>query len=336
MYLDDTLIVYIRDIALVGLVTLPALILTVLLCLRTPGSGDDPRRQWVKFTKVAFGLFTLGRDVLIREVSRFNVLRMVYGGVGAESFDWVIESYDSQYVVLETLASICIPIRNVGQAAVFLSLFYLTRAFALLQSDKTSEGLSAGQKWTLGAFIWVCLAGVTSMCLSFSSWAARVAAGFGNRSSGDMSSFYRSIASFSLDVALYATHLICAISVMVYIAKTRKKLGTRLLKFCVEKDLLEQDADPRNLQASNLMLTCGILWLIRITWVVLYIVLSNLVVSGYGGWEALLISIIDDLLDVYLCFVVLVLLYVLATVDKYAVLQPQEQEQRTKNREQVA
>ncbi|KAK1964468.1 hypothetical protein LY78DRAFT_582409 [Colletotrichum sublineola] len=243
---------------------------------------------------------------------------MVYGGVGAESFDWVIESYDSQYVVLETLASICIPIRNVGQAAVFLSLFYLTRAFALLQSDKTSEGLSAGQKWTLGAFIWVCLAGVTSMCLSFSSWAARVAAGFGNRSSGDMSSFYRSIASFSLDVALYATHLICAISVMVYIAKTRKKLGTRLLK------------------ASNLMLTCGILWLIRITWVVLYIVLSNLVVSGYGGWEALLISIIDDLLDVYLCFVVLVLLYVLATVDKYAVLQPQEQEQRTKNREQVA
>ncbi|KAK2008944.1 hypothetical protein LZ32DRAFT_608962 [Colletotrichum eremochloae] len=145
------------------------------------------------------------------------------------------EGWTPKYVASRTLGSINIPIEHVGSATVFLSLFHLARAVALLPSDERPIGLSAGQKWARAVFIWVCLASVTSMCLFFSVWAGEVANNDYGTFTDDVSSFYRSIVSTSLRIALYATHIICAICVLVYIAKTRKKLGlsTTSHKVCI-------------------------------------------------------------------------------------------------------
>ncbi|EFQ34552.1 uncharacterized protein GLRG_09696 [Colletotrichum graminicola M1.001] len=218
------------------------------------------------------------------------------------------EGYSSKYLAGWVLQSVSIPFVHVGAASVFLSLFYLTRVLARPPSDETSRGLREGQKWAIGAFVWVCLASITSMGLSISLWAPR-AVGLDYFTSSYAA---RSLASFVFDIALYVTDLICAISVLVYIVKARKKLlGTPLQK------------------ASNNLLACGILWLIHVVWLVLFILLTNLAYYAYTG-EPLgcFLIILDVLLDIYLTFVVLVLLYVLVAKDKYAVWQPQEQEQK--------
>ncbi|KAK2022809.1 hypothetical protein LX32DRAFT_178895 [Colletotrichum zoysiae] len=235
------------------------------------------------------------------------------------------DSYTGRYLAVRTLESISVPIQHVGAAAVFLSLFYLARILALSQPDETSKG--RGQKWAHGAAVWVILASLTAMILSFSVWAARVP--YDGSSDRDLSSYIRGIVSFSLEAALYATDIICAICVLVYIVKTRKKvLGTPLRK------------------ASDIMLAAGILWLARVVWLVVSIILSSFVVSPYASDEVGYFKLfLDVFLDCYLMFVVLVLLFVLATSEKYALAQPeqpqepqeqeQEQEQRTKNMEQV-
>ncbi|KAK2057072.1 hypothetical protein LY76DRAFT_118235 [Colletotrichum caudatum] len=247
--------------------------------------------------------------------------------MNARSLNEPYDIYTGRYLAIRTMESIGIPIQHVGAAAVFLSLFYLARTLALSRPGETSKGRM--QKWAHAAAIWVVLASLAAMSLSFSVWAARVASGPYDGSSDydqdyGLSDFIRTVVGFGFEAALYATDIICAICVLVYIVKTRKKvLGTPLRK------------------ASDLMLTAGILWLVRVVWLVVSIILSSEVVSTFSGdWLGYLELFLDVILDCYLWLVVLVLLFVLATSEKYALAQPeepqeQEQEQRTNNTEQV-
>ncbi|GKT51179.1 uncharacterized protein ColSpa_11360 [Colletotrichum spaethianum] len=147
------------------------------------------------------------------------------------------------------------------------------------------------------------------MCLSISIFAAWYSSS--NLYDGINS---RSIAASSIDLALYATHLICAIGTMVYTAKARKKvLGTPLQK------------------PSSLMLTCAILWLLRNVWALLYSILVNFLISFYYDGMYDWGYIVDIFLYNWMAFVILVLLYVLATMEKYAMSQLQEQEQPPKD-----
>ncbi|KAK1590448.1 uncharacterized protein LY79DRAFT_515771 [Colletotrichum navitas] len=233
------------------------------------------------------------------------------------------EAYSRRYLVGWTIQSLSIFFTHVGAASVFISLFYLARVVARPPSDETSRGLRDAQKWALGALVWVCLASITSMGLYISVWAVWVVSDRYSGDSSDPSYAARSLASFAFNVALYATDLICAIGVLVYIVKARKKLlGTPLQK------------------ASDILLACGILWLFSVVWLVLSIILNSMAIYPWSGvWVRCLFIILDVLLYIYPTFVVLVLQYVLVTTDKYAVWQPQEQEQEqeqpTKNTEQV-
>ncbi|KAK1997539.1 hypothetical protein LX36DRAFT_657404 [Colletotrichum falcatum] len=302
--MEPSLIAYTVKIALVALVTLPALVLAVLFTLRTPGTGGEPSREWAKYAKVAFGLYTM-----------HNVLRMTNDGLDTENFDRPYMSYDPMYLALMALYSVDIPFEHVGAAAVFYSLFHLCRAFEILRPGETPTGPRRRHKWALAAFVWVCLASVTAMCLSISDWAAEVNISYDDYDpEEDVQPMNRGLAGTIIQLALYATHILCAIFVLVDIAKTRKKvLGSPLHK------------------ASDVMLTCGILWLVHVVWLVLSLALP-LGVSYHGDdWPSILVLMLDLLLDSYQAFVILVLLYVLATTDKYAVSQPrEEQEQRAK------
>ncbi|GKT65590.1 hypothetical protein ColTof4_03646 [Colletotrichum tofieldiae] len=298
-------LVFIVNTTLLGLVTLPALVLTVLLFRRTSGSRREPSRKWATYTKVAFVLYLLT-----------NVLSLIITGVDAANSDsYYYRHNNPTYLALLTLSNISIPIGHVGSAAVFLALFYLARAFSLLRTDETSRRYRIGRQCALGAFIWVCLAGLTVMCLSISIFVARYAdTGYGYSQDYYDGLRNRSVAASSIDLALFATHLLCAIGTMVYTAKARKKvLGTPLQK------------------ASNLMLACGILWLLRNVWSLLYTILWGFMfgfnINFVYSWG----FIFDIILNSWMTFVIFVLLYVLATTDKYAMSQPQGQEQRPKN-----
>ncbi|KZL82473.1 hypothetical protein CI238_03181 [Colletotrichum incanum] len=300
---------FIVNTTLLGLVTLPALILTVLLFRRTSGSRHEPSRKWVTYTKVAFVLYSL-----------VNILTLIITGVNTSSDSYYYGYYSPSYLALLALSSISIPIGHVGSAAVFLALFYLARAFSLHRTDETSKRYRIGRQWALGAFIWVCLASLTVMCLSISIFAARYAnTGYNNGPDYYDGIRNRSIAASSFDLALFVTHLICAIGTMVYVAKARRKvLGTPLQK------------------ASNLMLTCAILWLLRNVWSLLFSILWGFM---YGFAFSFMYSwgyIFDMILNNWMTFVILVLLYVLATTDKYAMSQPQEQERRPKSMDEEA
>ncbi|KAK1974231.1 hypothetical protein LZ30DRAFT_741049 [Colletotrichum cereale] len=292
---------------LVGVVTLPAIVLAFLLPLRTSEGRHEPSRQWVKYAKVAFGFYAM-----------FNVLSIVMKSMTiAQIRSNTYERYSS--VAMQALNSINIPIAHVAAAAVFLSLFYLARAFTLLRVDETSWRFRIGRKCALGAFIWMCLGSVTVMCLSISIWAVWLTDD-GSRPSRDRFQYanMRNLAAFSINMALYVTHIICAIGVMVYIVKARKKvLGNSLHK------------------ASNLMLTCGILWLIRNAWLLVYIILSNFAPTFFYAYDYTMgwFLILDVILDSYPMFVVLVLLYVLATSNDMS--EPGGQERPTKSMDQA-
>ncbi|KAK2049454.1 hypothetical protein LZ31DRAFT_590815 [Colletotrichum somersetense] len=313
---DPLVTTYTVSLVLVGLVTISALALSVLFHFFTIRlvSGDVNSFRFVKYAKLGFRLFFLG-----------NLIVVIHGAMTARTLNEPYDIYSSRYLTIRAQESISIPIQHFGAAAIFLSLFYLARILTLSQPDETSKG--RGKKWAHGAAIWVLLASLTAMILTISVWAAKASDPYDDSSDSDMSYYIRGIVSFSLEAALYATHIICAIFVLVYIVKTRKKvLGTPLRK------------------VSDLMLTAGILWLVRVVWLVLSIVLSSLVVSPYAGDGLGYFKLfLDVFLDPYLTFVVLVLLFVLATSEKYALAQPeqpqepqeQEQEQRTKNMEQV-
>ncbi|GJC88022.1 hypothetical protein ColLi_10860 [Colletotrichum liriopes] len=300
---------FIVNTTLVGLVTLPALVLAVFLFRRTSGSRREPSRKWVTHTKVAFVLYLLT-----------NVLSLIITGVNASSDSYYFTHHDPTYLAILSLSNISIPIGHVGSAAVFLALFYLARAFSLLRTDETSRRYRIGRQWALGAFIWVCLAGLTVMCLSISIYAERYAnTGYNNSQDYYEGLSNRSTAASSIDLALFATHVLCAIGTMVYIARARKKvLGTPLQK------------------ASNLMLACGILWLLRNVWSLLYTILWGFMFGFAFEFVYSWGFIFDIILNSWMTFVIFVLLYVLATTDKYAMSQPQGQEQRPKNMDEEA
>ncbi|KAJ0159226.1 hypothetical protein CTA2_10094 [Colletotrichum tanaceti] len=123
----------------------------------------------------------------------------------------------------------------------------------------------------------------------------------------------RSIASASINLAVNVTNLACSIGTMVYTAKAHKK---------VIDDSLQK--------SSTLMLTCAILWLVRNVWAVIFIVLVVFVPYFVGGmliWT----DIIDPILNSWTTFVILALLFVLATVEKYALPRAQGNEQSRKS-----
>ncbi|KAK6211562.1 hypothetical protein QIS74_10826 [Colletotrichum tabaci] len=297
-------LLFIINITLVGLVTLPAIVLTGLLFRRSTGTRRDPSRRWETYTKAAIGLYSF-----------VHILYLTNAIIGATNdFGYYYGIYNGYFAAVQFLGIIALLFNHLSEAAIFLALFYLARALNLARADETSRRYRIGRKWALGAVIWICLGSVVVLCISLSIFIQR---SFTERDNAEMEFFMsiynRSVASASINLAVCVTNLGCAIGTMVYTAKARKKVvGDSLQKM------------------STLMLTCAILWLIRNVWMVLFtffLAFAPYVIRGFLTW----VDIIDPILNSWMTFVILALLFVLATVEKYALPRAQVKEDHRKS-----
>ncbi|TQN71049.1 hypothetical protein CSHISOI_04426, partial [Colletotrichum shisoi] len=297
-------LLYILNITLVGLVTLPAIVLTGLLFRRSTGTRRDPSRRWETFTKAAIGLYSL-----------VHVLYLITSVIGATNdFGYYYGINNGYFVAVQFLSIVSLLFSHLYEAAIFLALFYLARALNLARADETSRRYRIGRKWALGAVIWICLGSVVVMSISLSIFIQR---SFTERHNAEMELFMsiynRSMASAIINLILCVTNLGCAIGTMVYTAKARKKVvGDSLQKM------------------STLMLTCAILWLIRNVWTVIFtffLAFAPYFISGIMVWA----NVIDPILNSWITFVILALLFVLATVEKYALPRAQVKEDHRKS-----
>lgn len=254
-------------------------------------------------------------------------------------------------MAVQFLGIIGLLFNHLSEAAIFLALFYLARALNLARTDETSRRYRIGRKWALGAVIWICLGTVVVLSISLSIFIQR---SFTERNNSGMEFFMsvynRSMASASINLAVCVTNLGCAIGTMVYTAKARKKVvGDSLQKVCLPsspfstmpslllfvmlftvKTLLGRIANDGSTQMSTLMLTCAILWLIRNVWVVIFtffLGFAPYVIRTFLIWA----DIVDPILNSWMTFVTLALLFVLATVEKYALPRAQVKEEHRKN-----
>ncbi|GJD01238.1 hypothetical protein ColKHC_10063 [Colletotrichum higginsianum] len=294
----------ILNITLVGLVTLPAIVLTGLLFRRSTGTRRDPSRRWETYTKAAIGLYSF-----------VHILYLINAIIGATNdFGYYYGINNGYFMAVQFLGIIGLLFNHLSEAAIFLALFYLARALNLARTDETSRRYRIGRKWALGAVIWICLGSVVVLSISLSIFIQR---SFTERNNSGMEFFMsvynRSMASASINLAVCVTNLGCAIGTMVYTAKARKKVvGDSLQKM------------------STLMLTCAILWLIRNVWVVIFaffLGFAPYVISTFLIWA----DIVDPILNSWMTFVTLALLFVLATVEKYALPRAQVKEGHRKS-----
>ncbi|KAK1449300.1 hypothetical protein CMEL01_08615 [Colletotrichum melonis] len=271
----------------------------ILLLRKTSKSYRDPTRRWVAITKAALGLWLFSELFYVI----LNIISLAHGST---------YSYDSTLAkFISYTSSILSWFFDVSQALTFLALFYLARAFTLLRVDETSKRFRIGKSFSFGAVILIPVLSFTAMCLWLStregyySW---------NYDSSDYERvMMRRLVAQIFDLICGIFNLLCAIGAVTYIALVRKNA----LKGPLHK-------------ASNLALAISIIWLVRAVWS-LFAQLSSQYGYYYYNYDTYTwFSIVSLVVGILGSFAVFIMLYLLATQDKYGLNRRGELVQPTK------
>ncbi|WYZ35877.1 hypothetical protein EsH8_X_000524 [Colletotrichum jinshuiense] len=288
---------YVVQAVLTALVLVPGIALLVLL-LRKFGISKEPTRRWVNFTVAAFGFWCLCNLLFVI----VGIMTVVPGPYTRYS---LMQSYAMS--VMNLIGGL---LHHAGQASLFLALFYLARTLTLLRTDETSKRYRIGRLFALGTAGFIVVLALTAFCLNIAGYALHI----DQYRYGYPSSQWARVEVMWLVAAIFgivttAFHAFCSIGAIVYVAKARNKVKNGPLH-----------------KASDLLLVCAILWLIRAAWMVVYIITSMTGVL-YSPWYYVFdwATLVDFFLNTAIMFVVLVLLYVLATKSTYGLLKQQDQ-----------
>ncbi|KAJ0308695.1 hypothetical protein COL516b_003240 [Colletotrichum fioriniae] len=258
----------------------------VLLLRKTSKSYRDPTRRWVAITKVALGLWLFSE--LFYAI--LNIISLAYGST--------FEFYSSLAKFISYTSYILSWFFDVSQALTFLALFYLARAITLLRVDETSKRYRIGKIVSLGAVVLISVLSFVAMCLWISTREGYYSWGF-DSDNYERVMMRRQVAQI-FDLICGIVNLLCAIGAVTYIALVRKN--------ALEGPLHK---------ASNLALAISILWLVRAVWS-LFAQLSSRYGYYYYNYDTYTwFNVVSLVVGILGSFAVFIMLYFLATQDKY-------------------
>ncbi|GJC89835.1 hypothetical protein ColLi_12673 [Colletotrichum liriopes] len=280
-------------IVLVLLVTIPALAIFGLL-FRKPGYRHDNTRRWVDYTKIASGIWGFAQTLQILQqiifVAYYDDTRGWFEAYPARDASFALGFIGS---MLEVWAAI----------AIFLALFYLAHALTQLRTEgqEDSSAYRKGRKVALGVSGFLFALNLVTLCLALAS---------NFPASWDDHTRAMNLVASCFSIASAGIVIICAIGSVVYSAKSRKKaLGSPVQKVRL---VLTGGGSLRTnrvfSQAATILVVCSSLYLVRAAWYI--------VIFFYGIFE--IFAIIDVFVGCWIPFVILVLLYFLATKEDYS------------------
>ncbi|GKT76412.1 hypothetical protein ColTof4_08835 [Colletotrichum tofieldiae] len=265
-------------IVLVLLVTIPALAIFSLL-FRKPGYRHDNTRRWVDYTKIASGIWGLSR---ISAQTLQILQQIIFVAYYDDTRGW-FEAYPARDASF-ALGFIGSMLEVWAAIAIFLALFYLAHALTQLRTEgqEDSSAYRKGRKVALGVSGFLFALNLVTLCLALAS-------NFPASWDDHTRAMYLVASCFT--IASAGIVIICAIGSVVYSAKSRKKaLGSPVQK------------------AATILVVCSSLYLVRAAWYI--------VIFFYGIYE--IFAIIDVFVGCWIPFVILVLLYFLATKEVYS------------------
>ncbi|KXH54141.1 hypothetical protein CSAL01_08933 [Colletotrichum salicis] len=286
-YMDVQLIVGLVFTVVLGLAVIAGLVFFVSLLRKTSRGYHDPICRWVAITKAAMGLWLFAELIY--------VIVSIISFANGSSYDY----YSSLAKFISYTTSILSWMLDVSQALTFLALFYLAQAITLLRTDETSKRYRIGKKFSIGAVILISLLSFTGMCLwistrnaYYSSWVYE--------SSEYQGVMMRRLVAQIFDLVVGIFNLLCAIGAVTYVALVRKNA----LKGPLHK-------------ASNLALAISIVWLLRGVWSLFMSLYSRYGYVFYDSDTNIWFNVISIIIGILGAFAVYVMLYLLATKDKY-------------------
>ncbi|KAK1446642.1 hypothetical protein CCUS01_12275 [Colletotrichum cuscutae] len=282
-----------------ALVVVAGSVFFILLLRKTSKSYHDPTRRWVAITKAALGLWLFSELFYVI----LNIISLAHGST---------YSYDSTLAkFISYTSSILSWFFDVSQALTFLALFYLARAFTLLRVDETSKRFRIGKSFSFGAVILIPVLSFTAMCLWLSTREGYYSWSY-NSSDYERVMMRRLVAQI-FDLICGIFNLLCAIGAITYIALVRKNA----LKGPLHKVSFASFATVSQYRASNIALAISIVWFIRAVWS-LFAQLSSQYGYYYYNYDTYTwFSIVSLVVGILGSFAVFIMLYLLATQDKY-------------------
>ncbi|TDZ39078.1 hypothetical protein C8035_v005655 [Colletotrichum spinosum] len=274
-------IVYFVQTVVIGLTAITTLVLFALL-LRAPAVGHDYTRRWVTFTKAALGTWGISR--ILYTISSIIFLAQNHNNDLYYYAPGYFRAYNFLYLI-------CMTIETIGHLFIYLALFFLAHALTQLRTGTNEESRAylRGRAFSFSAVSLVAVLAVVTMGLYMSSFVDMMRGySYYSSSQADVYMIKYTIA-MALKVAIPGILIICGLGVMIYAIKSRSKArGTPVFK------------------AGTLLLVGSIMFILRNAW---DLTMSIIQFDIFG--------ILDIVLNHWATLVVLVLLYVLATQDKF-------------------
>ncbi|KAL0933284.1 uncharacterized protein CTRU02_212247 [Colletotrichum truncatum] len=286
------------QIVLTGLILIPATWFFARL-LRKPGAKHDHTRRWVDFTKVSFGFWNADFVPFDSRSYVVGIIAYILNVIANVRRQW---GYPREYEAMSYMYPFSTLFYVMAQVALFLALFNLCHALTQLRTGAVTDESKAhrgGRKAALGVSVLITLLGVVIFGLYMAYNVMLNSRRFDGRFTyEDFMKINKMMqAAAYINMANTGILVIAAFCIIVYASKARKEAK-----------------DSPVSKAASILRICSIFWLTTRLWALVEVIVWYF---GAFGDATMYTGIFDFVLSVLPTFLILAMLYNLASKEAY-------------------